>query len=110
MIFRSLLLSAALVFSAVPAPAELPALAHGMTSFGAASLDGWVYIYGGNAGRAHEFNNECITGEFLRLQVPGGAAWETLKPGPRLLGAVMAEYKGALYRVGGMEARNAKGA
>ncbi|HEV7404176.1 MAG TPA: PQQ-binding-like beta-propeller repeat protein [Chthoniobacteraceae bacterium] len=110
MISRSLLLAAALVISALPARAELPALAHGMTSFGAANVDGWVYLYGGNSGRAHEFNNECITGEFLRLQVPGGAAWETLKPGPRLLGAATAEYKGALYRVGGMEARNAKGA
>ncbi len=109
MLFRSFLLWVALVISTLSARAELPPLPHGMTSFGAANADGWVYVYGGNTGRAHEFNNECISGDFYRLRVPGGTAWETLKGGPRLLGAAMAEYKGALYRVGGMEARNAKG-
>lgn len=108
MILRPFLFCAALAF-ARPVRAELPALSHGMTSFGAAQAEGWVYVYGGNTGRAHEFHKESITGDFFRLRVPDGAAWETLKPGPRLLGAAMAEYKGALYRVGGMEARNAKG-
>src|SRR4051812_44415744 len=106
---RTLLPGAALLFLSLAARAELPPLPHAATSFGAAALDGWAYVYGGNQGRAHEFNKETITGDFHRLKMQGGTAWETLPAGLPLLGAAMADYHGAIYRVGGMEARNAKG-
>lgn len=79
------------------------------TSFGAAISDGWLYIYGGNAGKAHEFNKECVKGDFFRLQIPAGTAWEKLPGGQPLLSSSLVSYEGKVIRLGGMSARNEKG-
>lgn len=97
-------------FALHPAKAELPVLPQPATSFGAALSEGWLYIYGGNTGKAHEFHRECIKGDFFRLRLPDGDKWETLPTDQPLLGAPMAAHDGWVYRVGGMEARNEKGA
>ncbi|MHA3774263.1 outer membrane protein assembly factor BamB family protein [Verrucomicrobiota bacterium sgz303538] len=89
--------------------AELPVLPQPATSFGAAVADGWLYVYGGNTGKAHEFHRDCIKGDFFRVKLPDGAAWEALPGDAPLLGAAMAEYGGKVYRIGGMQALNAKG-
>lgn len=72
--------------------------------------DGWLYVYGGNSGKAHEFHRECIKGDFYRLNLSNGTEWEKLPSDRPLLGAAMVSYQGAVYRIGGMEARNEKGA
>jgi outer membrane protein assembly factor BamB len=90
--------------------AALPQLPQAATSFGAAVADGWVYVYGGNSGKTHEFNRECIRGDFFRLNLNEGTGWEKLPADRPLLGAAMAAFQGSVYRVGGMEARNEKGA
>jgi outer membrane protein assembly factor BamB len=90
--------------------ATLPELPQAATSFGAAVADGWVYVYGGNSGKAHEFHRECIKGDFFRLNLSNGKEWEKLPSDRPLLGAAMASYQGSIYRIGGMEARNEKGA
>lgn len=104
---------AALFALAIAAPqlfaAELPPMPQPATSFGAAIADGALYTYGGNTGRAHEFHTECINGDFFRLKMPDGTAWEKLPGGEPLLGAPLAAHGGFIYRVGGMEARNKKG-
>lgn len=89
--------------------AELPPLPQPATSFGAAIAGDWLYTYGGNSGKAHEFHTGCIKGDFFRLNLADGTAWERLMGGEPLLGAAMATHSGLIYRIGGMEARNAKG-
>jgi outer membrane protein assembly factor BamB len=80
------------------------------TSFGATINDGWLYYYGGNTGKAHEFNRDCIRGEFFRLHLPDGSAWEKLPGGPALMGASLVADGGRTIRIGGMSAHNEKGA
>jgi len=88
----------------------LPPMPQPATSFGAAMADGWLYVYGGNTGNAHEFNRECVKGDFFRLQLPAGAAWEKLPGGVGLLSSALVSYRGKIIRLGGMNARNEKGA
>ena len=87
--------------------AELPPLPQPATSFGAALADGWLYVYGGNTGKAHEFHRDCVRGDFFRLKVPGGTAWEPLPGGTALLSASLVAHGGKVIRVGGLNARNA---
>ncbi len=91
------------------ARAELPPLPRPATSFGATLADGWLYIYGGNSGKAHEFHRDCVRGDFYRLKMPGGTAWETLPGGTALLSSSLVSHGGKIIRIGGMNARNAKG-
>jgi outer membrane protein assembly factor BamB len=90
--------------------AELPPLPQPATSFGAAIAGDWLYVYGGNTGKAHEFNRECVKGDFFRLKIPAGTAWEKLPGGPALLSVSLVAYDGKIIRLGGMNARNEKGA
>ncbi|MDR3403671.1 MAG: PQQ-binding-like beta-propeller repeat protein [Chthoniobacter sp.] len=87
----------------------LPPMPQPVTSFGAAISDGWIYTYGGNTGKAHEFNKECVKGDFFRLAVPAGAAWEKLPGGLPLLSSSLVSYEGKVIRLGGMSAHNEKG-
>ena len=81
-----------------------------VTSFGATLDGGWLYVYGGNTGKAHEFNKECVKGDFFRLQMPSGKTWEPLPGGLPLLSCSLVTYEGKVIRIGGMTARNEKGA
>jgi outer membrane protein assembly factor BamB len=92
------------------AAATLPPLPQPATSFGAAIAGDWLYVYGGNTGKAHEFNRECVKGDFFRLKMPDGAAWETLPGGMPLLSSSLVAHDGKIIRIGGMNARNEKGA
>jgi len=99
------------------ATAALPDLPQAATSFGATIADGWLYTYGGNTGKAHEFNQESVKGDFFRLQLPSadsriaaGAAWEKLPGGTPLLSSSLVTYRGKVIRIGGMSPRNKKGA
>ena len=89
--------------------AELPPLPQPATSFGAAIADGWLYVYGGNTGKAHEFNRDSVKGDFCRLKVPGGTSWEKLPGGLALLSSSLVAHGGKIIRIGGMNPRNPKG-
>src|ERR1700733_7147643 len=91
------------------APAPLPDIPEPVTSFGAAVADGWLYVYGGNTGKAHEFHRDCVRGDFFRLKISGGAAWEKLPGGEGLLSCSLVSWQGGVIRIGGMTARNARG-
>lgn len=112
LIRRSLLpFCAALLFAQKSiAASPLPPMPEPVTSFGAAMCDGWLYVYGGNTGMAHEFNRECVKGDFFRLQLPAGEAWGKLPGGLSLLSCSLVCDEGKIIRVGGMTARNEKGA
>ena len=86
-----------------------PGLPEPVASFGAATADGALYVYGGHRGARHEYSAEDVSSSFHRLTLGGGGKWEKLPDGPRLQGAPLVAFAGALYRAGGMAAQNARG-
>lgn len=89
------------------AQSALPSLPEPTSSFGAVAHDGWLYIYGGHVVRTHSYSTESGSGRFHRLKLDGGTQWEALPGGPKLQGMNLAAHGRHVYRVGGMEARNA---
>lgn len=88
------------------ATATLPALPKAITSFGAATIGRDLYVYGGHHGKAHHYYDAGQSGDLLRLDTVASKAWENMASGPRLQGLALVAHAGALYRVGGFEARN----
>lgn len=95
-------------------PAEPPPVADlplAISSFGAAHLDGSLYVYGGHIGTQHVHSFENLSQLFLRCPIDSDSdrpspGWLALPPGPPLQGTALIEHDGALYRVGGMRADN----
>lgn len=89
---------------------ESAVMPRGIASFGAATHGGWIYVYGGHTGRAHEHTNSNVTGEFYRFHPSGTPMVEFLQHGPALQGtALVSDGAGNLYRIGGMAPLNKKG-
>lgn len=120
--FRSLVLAALLLAgtSFLPAvradepakpavPDRFPALPEQITSFGAAVADGWLYVYGGNTGKTHEYSAELQSNRFRRLNLAQPGTWEDLPGEARLQGLALVAHGGKLYRIGGFTAKNATG-
>lgn len=108
---------AALVLTA-PAPAagpaptktpEFPAMPKAVSSFGAVECDGYLYLYGGHAGKTHNYDTATVLGTFHRLKLDGGTKWEELPGGPIAQGLNLAAHGGKVYRVGGMQPKNKPG-
>src|SRR5688500_2695034 len=106
---------AVLVLGASAAAAEptkapaLPAMPKAVSSFGAVECDGYLYVYGGHAGKTHSYDTKSVLGTFHRLKLDGGTKWEELPGGPIAQGMNLAAHKGKVYRVGGMQPKNAPG-
>lgn len=121
--FKSLLAAAVLTSSTICAPAlhaeepavqpavaeRFPALPEQITSFGAAVSDGWLYVYGGNMGKSHEYSVELQSNHFRRLNLAHPGTWEDLPNEARLQGLALVAHGGKLYRIGGFTAKNATG-
>ena len=87
-----------------------PPLPIGVSSFGAAVSDGFVYVYGGHIGTAHTYSTETVTGKFRRLDLANPAkGWEELAEGTPLQGLALVAHGGRLYRIGGMQPLNKPG-
>jgi N-acetylneuraminic acid mutarotase len=100
---------ATLVFDAYPKVASTKPLPQATSSFGAATTDGrWLYVYGGHVSKTHTYSTESVSGKFARFDLQSHA-WEELPAGPGLQGMNLVAHKGSIYRVGGMEPRNAPG-
>ncbi|MFT7464035.1 MAG: YHS domain-containing protein [Pseudohongiellaceae bacterium] len=84
-------------------------LPESVSSFGAVEADGWMYVYGGHIARTHDYDTEAVSGRFSRLNLDQGSLWENLPGGPRLQGMNLTAHNGMVYRVGGMQPRNARG-
>jgi hypothetical protein len=90
---------------------DYPPLPEAVSSLGAAVCDGYVYVYGGHAGKTHAYSSETTSGKFRRLSLTNPAAgWEELPGGTKAQGLSLIARGGKLYRLGGMEPRNAAGA
>ncbi|MGI9515411.1 MAG: Kelch repeat-containing protein [Pirellulaceae bacterium] len=91
-------------------PEFLPELPVGITSFGGAHCDGYLYVYGGHNGAAHSYYRSGQNPVLYRLSLDDPKAWEEVHKSPRgLQGLAMVAHNGKLYRMGGFEARNAEG-
>ena len=84
------------------------ALPQKISSFGACVSDGWVYVYGGHTGKMHTYSTRDVTGRFFRARLQGGS-WQELPAGPPVQGLALVAHKGYIYRIGGMQPRNAPG-
>jgi N-acetylneuraminic acid mutarotase len=90
-------------------PPPFPVLPESSSSLGAVACDGWLYVFGGHTGKTHEYSTESVSGKFRRIRLDGGTKWEELPGGPGLQGMNLAAAHGKIYRVGGMQPRNAPG-
>jgi hypothetical protein len=98
--------AAAAVIPAEPQSALVP-LPEPVSSFGAAVSDGWLYVYGGHIGGEHEHSTANLSQHFRRIRLEGGDEWESLPMQMPLQGLALVAYKGNVYRIGGLSARNA---
>ncbi len=89
--------------------ATFPPMPKAVSSFGAALLNGAIYIYGGHAGKVHKYSNATASGALFRLKLEAGAAWEELPGDVKVQGVALVTHRGQLIRIGGMEPRNAEG-
>lgn len=90
--------------------AEYPKMPEAFSSFGAAVLGDHVYVYGGHIAPTHTYSTEAVTGKFRRLDLKNpGKGWEELPGGPGLQGLALVAHGSKLYRIGGMQPRNAPG-
>lgn len=88
---------------------DYPPLPAAVSSFGAVVSDGWLYVYGGHRARTHQYSTEAVLGTFHRLKLSDPKVWEELPSGPPIQGLALAAHGGKIYRVGGMQPRNAVG-
>src|SRR5262249_43822335 len=104
------LLSLASIMPALAEPAStLAPLPERVTSFGAVTAGGSLYVFGGHKGERHDYNVEMVSGSFHRLNLSEGKTWEKLPDGPAGQGLPLVAHGNYIYRVGGMAARNHQG-
>lgn len=87
--------------------AVLPPLPEPVASFGAVVADGWLYVYGGHTGEEHEHSAANLSAHFRRIQLDGGKEWQDLPMQTHLQGLPLVAHGGKVYRVGGLNNRNA---
>jgi len=87
-----------------------PPLPEAFSSFGAATSDGYVYVYGGHIVDTHEYSTASVHGKFRRLSLDHpDRGWEELPEGPPAQGVAIVAHRGIVYRIGGMQPINAPG-
>jgi len=107
--FAGLLILGASIACAADVPKGYPPIPVAVSSFGIARIDGWVYMYGGHSGKAHSYNTTTVHGNFRRLKLDGGKAWEDLTGGPAMQGLAVVAYGNRVIRIGGMQPQNKVG-
>lgn len=83
-------------------------LPEAVSSFGGAVNDGWLYVYSGHTGKAHQHSRDNLSQSFARLNLAQPTEWESLPMETPLQGMPLVSCGGKLYRVGGLNARNAR--
>jgi N-acetylneuraminic acid mutarotase/uncharacterized GH25 family protein len=82
-------------------------LPEAVSSFGAAVADGYLYVYSGHTGTEHAHSAANLSQHFVRAPLDGSKGWEELPMQTPLQGLPIVAYGGKIYRVGGLNARNA---
>src|SRR5262245_21987637 len=70
----------------VPSPSRMP---QAVSSFGAAELDGWVYVVGGHTGRPHRYSEAAQWTGFARMAADDLTRCEELPAGTRCQGTAL---------------------
>lgn len=92
----------------VPDATALARLPAPLTSFGAAAVDGSLFVFGGHSGSAHVYDREHQSRDLLALDLARPQAWSLLdRRGRGLQSVALAADARYVYAVGGMEASNA---
>jgi len=86
-----------------------PPLPKAVTSFGAATCDGTVYIYGGHTGKAHDYSKATVSNSMWRLSLSQMDAWESLPGDVGVQSPGLAAWNGKVCLVGGMQPQNEPG-
>ncbi len=81
-----------------------------VTSFGAVTAEGFLYVFGGHKGKRHEYTADKVSGSFHRLQLSEGRVWEPLPGSAPGQGLSLVSHGRHIYRIGGMAALNPAGA
>jgi N-acetylneuraminic acid mutarotase len=102
------LFAVSLTTSSLAGSPTYPDLPAPISSFGAAVIGDYVYVYGGHSGKAHNYSTETTRGEFCRIDLKKPEKWEELPGGPKLQGLALVAHAGKIYRIGGMQPQNAK--
>jgi uncharacterized GH25 family protein len=91
------------------ASSALAPLPEPVSSFGAAIADGWLYVYSGHTGEEHQHSAANLSKFFRRIKLDRGASgeWEELPMQTPLQSVALVARDDKLYRVGGLNARNA---
>lgn len=90
-------------------PGMTPLMPRGITSFGAASIDGQIYFVGGYFGGVHSYSKSEQNGDFVRFD-PESGQWEKIGAILPAQSVALVSNGTHLFRVGGMEAHNEAGA
>jgi N-acetylneuraminic acid mutarotase len=69
----------------------------------------YIYAFGGHLGTTHKYSRDDQNHQLFRLHRSAPKQWEVVGKAPRRTGVALVSYKNHLYRIGGWEARNAKG-
>lgn len=85
-----------------------PELGEAVSSFGGAVADGWLYVYSGHTGREHQHSRDNLSQTFARLELANPQQWEVLPMETPLQGMPLVAANGKLYRIGGLNAKNAR--
>lgn len=91
---------------------NFPQLPEAITSFGAATDDGYLYIFGGYTGKRHDYTADKVRGTFYRVSLTNDGkdqTWEQLPSSEPAQGTAIVAYGNYIYRIGGMAAKNHEG-
>ncbi|MCS7014735.1 MAG: hypothetical protein NZM42_01285 [Gemmatales bacterium] len=88
--------------------AGIPPLPLGLSSFGAAVLGEYIYVFGGHSGRAHHYYRGNVHGQLYRLNWRQPKEWQPLQADTPGQGLALVAARGSLYRIGGMQPLNAE--
>ena len=89
---------------------ELPDLPLGLTSFGGTVWDDQIYVVGGKEGKAHSYAKSYQNRTLFQLDTRSPQpTWTELSQCMGLQGLALLAHGQKLYRIGGLEARNAEG-
>lgn len=81
-------------------------IAQPTTSFGAASIDGWLYVLGGYFGRPHDYHIEAQSSSFYRVNLFNPSHAEMLPNELRVQSCPIEPWNGVLVRTGGLQVLN----